>query len=340
MATINPSDGAPGSPVASVIIPCYGQAAFLAATIDSALGQSPSAVEVIVVDDASPDDTPAVAAAFGDRIRYVRQPNAGVAAARNTGLALARGAFVAFLDADDLLLPDMVQRHVAALREAGADVTCGGWRTIDRDGRVTAEEPPPAFGPDPFHALLAVNLAPPVCYLFRRSAVQGVGGFDPDRRLNGHEDWDLLLRLAAAGHRFATVPGATSAYRSYAGSSSRQHLRMYDTGHAVLAKTRAYHPPCPACGDRYDRAAAVLRDWHGWQALAPFLDGSAAWTGAAPVLRHLLRRARRDPRLIPVIARKAARRVAGRLLRAAYPAAFGRPRGPAAGTAAAPVGDR
>ena len=91
----------------SVVIPCYKQAVYLKTAIDSALAQG-GEVQVIVVDDGSPDDTAAVAEAFGDRVLLVRQANAGVAAARNAGLARATGAFVNFLDADDCLMPGML----------------------------------------------------------------------------------------------------------------------------------------------------------------------------------------------------------------------------------------
>ena len=283
--------------------------------MQSALDQTHPHMEVIVIDDESPDDTPAVAAAFAGRIRYHRGVNAGVAAARNVGLAMATGRFVVFLDADDLLLPDMVRRHLSVAAETGADVTCGGWQGIDRDGCLRYLKPAPHFdAPDPFHTLLRQNLAPPVCYVFRRSAVDAVGRFDPDRGLNGHEDWDLLLRLAAAGHRFARVDGEPlSAYRQYAGSSSRQIERMYDTGHRALAKARQYHRRCPRCdGEFADVARVFRRDYYDMVA-GPLVRGSAAKRTAPAVTWRLARRMARDPRLItytlahagPTLARRA-----------------------------------
>ena len=97
----------------SVIIPAYNYARYLAEAIDSALGQTYAPLEVIVVDDASTDDTPRVLAAYGQRIRAIRQPNGGAGAARNTGIAAARGEYVAFLDADDVWLPRKLELQMA-----------------------------------------------------------------------------------------------------------------------------------------------------------------------------------------------------------------------------------
>ena len=107
---------APPGPWVDVIIPCYNQGRFLTTAVDSVLAQSYPHVGVIVVDDGSTDDTPAVAARYGDRIRYLRKENAGLSAARNTGLLVARGEWVLFLDSDDTLPREMVAQHMAVVR--------------------------------------------------------------------------------------------------------------------------------------------------------------------------------------------------------------------------------
>src|SRR5579871_1913129 len=91
------------SPLVSVIIPCYRQGRFLASSVRSALQQSYSPIEVIVVNDGSDDDTEQVAHRFGSQVRYIHQANAGVSAARNRAIGLAQGEYLHFLDADDLL---------------------------------------------------------------------------------------------------------------------------------------------------------------------------------------------------------------------------------------------
>jgi glycosyltransferase involved in cell wall biosynthesis len=100
-------------PLISCIVPVYNGERYLAEALDSILGQSHCSLQVIVVDDGSTDGTARVAASYGERLEYRWQPNAGVATARNLGLSLARGEFVAFLDADDLWHPDKLRRQQA-----------------------------------------------------------------------------------------------------------------------------------------------------------------------------------------------------------------------------------
>ncbi len=109
-------------PTISIIIPTYNSARYLPEAIDSILQQSYPHYEIIVVDDGSTDNTPAVLGSYQHPIRYVYQENQGVAAARNTGLSLAQGEFVLFLDADDYLaLPTMFEEMLAIV-EANLDV--------------------------------------------------------------------------------------------------------------------------------------------------------------------------------------------------------------------------
>src|SRR5690348_11388842 len=102
------------SPVVSVVIPCFNQRAYVGDAIESVLGQTYDNIEVVVVDDGSDDGSAEVIRSHRD-IRYVRQKNAGLARARNTGLGASTGAFVVFLDADDWLLPRAVELGVEAL---------------------------------------------------------------------------------------------------------------------------------------------------------------------------------------------------------------------------------
>ena len=105
----------PSASLVSIVIPCYNQASFLSEAICSALHQSHSAIEVIVVDDGSTDATSSVAKSYS-QVRYVRQANRGVTAARNAGLQMSCGTYVIFLDADDRLLPHAVETGVKSLQ--------------------------------------------------------------------------------------------------------------------------------------------------------------------------------------------------------------------------------
>src|SRR5262245_20179101 len=107
----------------SVVIPCYNAGRFLKETLESILAQTRPALEVIVVDDGSTDDSAAVAGAFGPPVRVLRQSNQGESVARNRGLDEARGDWVAFLDADDVWAPDKLERQLAAV-EGSPGVAC------------------------------------------------------------------------------------------------------------------------------------------------------------------------------------------------------------------------
>ena len=181
----------------SVVIPCYNQARFLRRAIESALAQTLTGVEVIVVDDGSTDDTATVAGSF-DRVTYHRQNNRGVAAARNAGLTRARGDFVIFLDADDELLPDAAEIGVGALLAAPAAAFTGGVAIpVDADGTELPSTSPVLYVDDArrYDELLTTNFMwTPGCVMFRRAIVCAAGGFDES--LSASADYALYLSLA------------------------------------------------------------------------------------------------------------------------------------------------
>lgn len=108
----------------SIIIPAFNRESTIAASVESALAQDHPKIEVIVVDDGSTDGTIGELERFGDRIVVIRQPNAGPSAARNRGVANAKGEIVAFLDSDDLWLPGKVSRQVALMERASSRLVC------------------------------------------------------------------------------------------------------------------------------------------------------------------------------------------------------------------------
>lgn len=296
-------------PGISVIIPCYKQGHFLAGAIDSVLGQTYPEVEVIVVDDGSPDETPAVASRYGDRIVYIRKENEGLSAARNTGILAAKGEFLVFLDSDDSLRPDALERHIeAAQAHPTASVFHGAHQVVDRDGRKRSWHAAESLGPDPFHTLLRENRFPPNVYMIRRSTLARVGLFD--RTLQGSEDWDMWLRLAAAAYEFIPVPGAAAVYRAYSGSLSKQFDRMWSTGVAVQRKSRAYHPHCALCRKASAECIRQMRVW-----CFDLLVGELYELKAAAGLRASLAKAkaaiRRDPILVAWFCREFFRYLGG-----------------------------
>lgn len=191
------------APLVSVVIPTYNRAHCINAAIDSVLAQTLGDVEIIVVDDCSTDDTAARVAAIEDaRVLYVAQPsNKGGAAARNAGIRLARGEFVAFLDSDDLWLPEKLAKQIEGLRQAGPG--CGlsyTWLAcVDDDGNETLRIHPDIDGAC-FEQMLVSNFIGSFSnVVVRRALLLEVGMLDESFR--SCQDWDLFIRLC----RKATV---------------------------------------------------------------------------------------------------------------------------------------
>ncbi|MEP7358074.1 MAG: glycosyltransferase family A protein, partial [Anaerolineales bacterium] len=219
-----------GSPSVSIILPVFNGEKFIAGALATVQAQTLTGWELIVVDDGSTDATPAILAAAdaGERRRVIRQANAGLAAARNRGLAEARAPYVAFLDVDDRWHPSYLSEMRAALEAAPrAAAAFAGWGCIDDDGR-----------PLPQRALLSPeqtarlpsdlkwrNAILPSALVARRSALAQAGGFD--EALAACEDWDLWLRLIALGD-FAAVPRIMMEYRVHAGSMTEnvEHIEQ------------------------------------------------------------------------------------------------------------------
>lgn len=187
----------------SVIIPVYNGAATVAEAIDSALAQTRADLELIVVDDGSTDATPAILARFGGRIRVIRQPNGGISAARNSGVAAASGEYLAFLDCDDIWEPAMAERASAALDAHPECVLAySNLALIDSDGRDLGSA---LIGPGLDHAPelaeMLERLWPimPSAVMARRSAFDAAGGFSEEFRSYGFEDVIFWLRLRELG---------------------------------------------------------------------------------------------------------------------------------------------
>ncbi len=144
-------------PSVSIIIPFHNARRWLAAAIESSLAQTISEKEVIVVDDGSTDESPAIASRYVNQaVRIATQANRGASAARNHGLRLARGEFIQFLDADDLLAPDKIERQVAVLSRAPGCVATGAWGHFRDSPADAVFHPEPVWrGADPADWLIA-----------------------------------------------------------------------------------------------------------------------------------------------------------------------------------------
>jgi hypothetical protein len=233
----------------SVIVPAWNAAGTIDATLRSVRAQTYSSLEIVVVDDGSTDGTASVVEAHGaddPRILLIRQTNLGVAAARNAGIAAAKGEFVAPVDADDLWQPDKIRLQVEAMRMAGAKagLCCTGVHTIDAEARIIG-----TYVPDPGPSALVL-----LCHrnlvgngssaLMPRALVVACGGYDPFLRAagaQGCEDWQLYLRIVES-HSFIVVPACLTGYRQHPAQMSGRFEEMVRSAELVLAAFKQRRP--------------------------------------------------------------------------------------------------
>ncbi len=199
------------APFISTVIPAYNAAAFIAGAVESVRAQTVPVGEIIVVDDGSTDDTPRAVALLGADIRYLRAPNGGPAQARNRGVEMARGDWIAFLDADDRWTAEKTAEQLAALeRHPDLVLVASDMAETDAEGRITTPSMLARHGldarfralngarvPHAASALLRKNFIPTGTVLARREALIAAGLFDPALRFG--EDLDLWARVAARG---------------------------------------------------------------------------------------------------------------------------------------------
>lgn len=201
----------------SVVIPAYNRAALLPITLRSLLAQERVADEILVVDDGSTDGTAEVAAAFGTPVRVIRQANQGPGAARNRGLAEARGDFIHFFDSDDLALPNLHRVQLESLERSNADLAYSPWVKVRLDaqrGVVPTNHVFQARGLPPgslVQALVTNWSTVPTAWLIKRRSVQTSGGF-PERLFCG-EDQLFFLSLLLNGASVIHTPETLVLYR-------------------------------------------------------------------------------------------------------------------------------
>lgn len=255
----------PGAPRVSVIIPCYNAARYICATIESVLAQHEPALEIIVVDDGSSDDSVALVRAAYPQVRLIAQANAGVAAARNHGLREARGEWVAFVDADDIWLPGKLAAQFAQLAAApGCRMNYTAWKVWPSDAPrpAAAELAELARGAGDALAWSGPSgwIYPELlldCWVWtstvmaQRALFDEIGNFDTTLRIG--EDYDLWLR-ASRVTPILRVPHPYALYRIHPAS---------------ITKSRPT--------DNY-RATVIGRALKQWGMLSP--DGRRADSGA------------------------------------------------------------
>lgn len=206
-------------PIASIIIPCYNNEVHVAQAIESALAQSLKNIEVIVIDDGSTDNSTAIIDSYKHLILINKTENQGACAARNLGLKLSSGRYIKFLDADDYLVPDCLERQVTQINQYGNDtplLVFGDASWVDEAGDIHSYSPaPPMFAPGTVVDFEWVIMNAPLtsCPLHKRDDLLNVGGFDI--RVPRGQEYDLHMRLFLAGVSFIYYPGTCYYYREH-----------------------------------------------------------------------------------------------------------------------------
>ncbi|MBS0174819.1 MAG: glycosyltransferase [Nitrospira sp.] len=230
----------------SVVMPCYNAATFVEEAVDCVMQQRYSDVELVVVDDGSSDGSAEIlrqlAERYQPRMKVFGQDRKGPFPARNLGLRHAQGALIAFLDADDYLALDFLEKLAAALDTSGADIAYCGWRNVGDGAPGTEPYVPPDYSlmdtaaeflrscPWPIHAALV-----------RRSAIDAIGGFS--ERCFSAMDYDLWLRLYAHTQNIVRVPEVMAFYRWHGqGQISKTRWRQVLDALQVRRDFVAQHP--------------------------------------------------------------------------------------------------
>lgn len=281
-----------GDPSVSVIIPAYNCAATILTAVESALEQSLTPVEVIVIDDGSTDDILGALRPVCDKVTLVRQPNGGLAAARARGHTLARGEFIAWLDADDICVPGRLAAQVEVLQQLPEVILVStGFSAFDRDGEIA-----PSFAADYYHAIgmeglaglypalhqltmvaenpvepaMPVHFGPvypriawgnfvhPPTTMHRRAAIERIG--PPDPKFTGAEDWEYFVRLSRLGS-FAHIDHPFLRYRLSPGQMSAPANSAKNIAAQMLVLERTVGDDPTLRSDR-NRLRQLNREWH------------------------------------------------------------------------------
>lgn len=206
----------------SIVIPSYNQAEYLPDAIESALKQKNPYlnVEVIVVDDGSTDNSLAIAQSYLDRIKIVSQVNKGLSSARNTGIMNAKGDYILFLDADDILMQGAVLKIQQTIKESNADIISPSFKTFGTSSQEIILMENPTI--EDFKTGNRVGY----CSAVRKSKLLEVGGYSP-RMFAGYEDFHLWFDLLSKGATIKTIPEVLWLYRTKEKSMYHDALKYH-----------------------------------------------------------------------------------------------------------------
>lgn len=281
----------------SVVIAAYNASEYLTATIESVLKQSFTDFELLVIDDGSTDNSADIVRGFknkDNRVKLISQKNQGVSSARNRGITIAQGEFIAFLDADDLWLPQKLATHVQHLSaNPSLGMSFGRVEFMNFDGTPTGQYSNPCFQNLTSKKLYEENPAvTPSNAVIRRVALQQVGGFDMD--LSGFADAELFLRVCCHGWQVEGIDEVLVLYRTNLGGMSSQLYRMEEEWSRVNSKVQAYAPELVKT--HYNHAQALLLRYLARRTLRLHLPSEVGVSFMNRALRSEWRLVLKEPR--------------------------------------------
>ncbi|MDJ0555185.1 MAG: glycosyltransferase [Microcoleaceae cyanobacterium MO_207.B10] len=255
----------PVVPRVSVIIATYNNAHYILEAIASVLNQTYTSYEIIVIDDGSTDNTRQVLEPYLDKIRYVYQENQGVSHARNLGLEMARGEFIAFLDADDFFLSDKLAKQVSIFdARPSLGIVHSGWRLVNEKGEKISDI-------ELWHGSLELDLETWVVWkpvtismMFRKSWIKSAGGFNT--RWHHGEDIDLVLRLSMNGCEAVWLPKVTYCYRQHRRNATRKSTQQATSMMSVLDEFFSRPNLSKSIRQLEAKSRYYTLSWLAWQA--------------------------------------------------------------------------
>ncbi|HET9372772.1 MAG TPA: glycosyltransferase family A protein [Vicinamibacterales bacterium] len=274
----------------SIVMACYNGERFLAETLRSAIAQTKPPLEILVVDDGSTDGSAAIGESFGAPVRVIRQVNQGEAVARNRGIAEAKGTHILFLDADDLLAPESLERLAAAVGSSPDAVSVMGcaWFTTDPGAPYFTKD---ALASSFFPHIIEENLAPIHCWLVPTRLIRDAEGFV--ETLHWFEDWDLWWRIGMRASSLTSVAYAGALYRQHRQSQLATTKKQDRArGHAdVIVRLADALMARPDLLDRY----AERLFWSLWSALNHCREAGLEWSAVDDVVQRLAALSRSGP---------------------------------------------
>ncbi|AMA09214.1 glycosyltransferase [Picosynechococcus sp. PCC 73109] len=203
----------------SIIIPCYNAEKWIGEAIESALRQTYSPIEIIVVDDGSTDNSLSAIKKYESKIKWITSENLGVSAARNKGIKISSGDFIQFIDADDYISPGKIQKQLDFLLTSNADIVYGDWcyQYQKSDDEYELSDVKIGEPVEDYIYYTLKNMIPHCSCLYRKIVVERVSGFDESLKIA--EDYDFSFRLAFSGAKFAYQSGCHYFYRIHSSTT-------------------------------------------------------------------------------------------------------------------------